>query len=163
MNRTARLIALPGILLSLSLAGCDSQSPSLPHEVSAVTATMHVSSMSAGWRPCNGAATKGGHAYVTIQDQSGLPVAGATVSGTWSGCTRGDDSAVTVNGGSYPNGTPLPDGTADITSSKCRSCPKQNCKFTFTVTDVTHPSYTYDPTQNVRTSSYSCCDPFKSC
>jgi PKD repeat protein len=78
-------------------------------------------------------------ATVTIHEVGDVPVAGATVSGTW-----------TYPGGSTTSasGVTLADGTIIFTSAKVKSAGT----FTFTVTDVDKSGYTYDPALNVMTS-----------
>lgn len=76
-------------------------------------------------------------ATVTIYNDSGAPVSGATVYGSWSGVVSGSSSGVTLS-----------DGKISLTSPKT----KQSGTFTFTVTDVTAAGYTYDPALNNETS-----------
>lgn len=82
-----------------------------------------------------------GRATVTIQDNPGNPVAGATVTGTFTGSfneTRSD----TTNSA----------GVAVITTNRRR---RGSVSFTFCVDNVTHGSLTYNPGANVET-----CDSF---
>jgi len=74
-------------------------------------------------------------AVVTIKDTNGALVAGATVSGTWSGSYTGSVS-----------GTTSADGTVTFTASA-----KRGTSFTFTVTNVTKTGANYDATKNVET------------
>lgn len=77
-------------------------------------------------------------AVVTIVDADGLPVEGATVSGSWSGLTADIDSGITdIN------------GQVSLTSDDVAAT---SGTFTFTVDDVTATGWTYDPTSNVETS-----------
>jgi PKD repeat protein len=76
-------------------------------------------------------------ATVTIRDTNNNPVAGATVSITWSGVVSGTDSGVTGA-----------DGTVTFTSDKVKS----TGPFTITVNNVTHATMTYNPTLNIETS-----------
>lgn len=69
-------------------------------------------------------------AVVTVQDTIGNPVAGATVSATWSGDTIGSATGVTGD-----------DGTVSFSSEKVRQA---NATFDFSVTDVLHDAFTYD-------------------
>jgi hypothetical protein len=78
-----------------------------------------------------------GRAEVTIVDQNGQPVVGATVEGAWSGLVSGTQSANTGTG-----------GIAVLTSSWTWS----HGTFTFTVQDVTASSYAHDPAANEETS-----------
>jgi len=78
-----------------------------------------------------------GKGIVTIVDDSGAPVSGATVSVTYTGPTSGTLSGLT--------GT---DGT--VTFGTARSSSSGWC---FEVTDVTHAALTYDPSANEVTKS----------
>ncbi len=78
-----------------------------------------------------------GHAAVLVVDDQGAPVAGATVTGTFTGDIPGTDSGVT--GG---------DGIADLTSPKAA---KPAISFTFCVDDITLAGYTYDSGANIET------------
>ncbi|MBW1739913.1 MAG: S8 family serine peptidase [Deltaproteobacteria bacterium] len=78
-------------------------------------------------------------ATVTIVDATGNPVAGATVSGGWSGLTGDTDSGVTNTAGQI-----------SFSSDRVRDA---EGIFTLTVTDVVHTDYTYDSTANVVTSA----------
>jgi serine protease len=77
-------------------------------------------------------------ASVLIVDSAGKPVSGATVSGQWSGLTSDSDTRVTSSAGRVYVSSDLVTGVKGT--------------FTFTVTSVTHPSYTYDPSANKETS-----------
>jgi hypothetical protein len=77
-----------------------------------------------------------GIATVTIVDSTGSPVAGATVSGTFSGDISGSGSATTDAS-----------GVATISLKKKVSNPT----FTFCVDNVTHDDYTYESGDNVET------------
>jgi PKD repeat protein len=77
-------------------------------------------------------------ATVPVLNASGNPVAGATVTGKWSGIVSGTSSGVTGS-----------TGTVKLTSP---STSKTSGTFTFTVTGVTVSGYTYDSAQNVETS-----------
>jgi hypothetical protein len=77
-------------------------------------------------------------AIVTIRDEPGLPVEGATVYGSWSGDYIGDDS-----------GTTLANGRVRFLSGRVQG---SSATFTFTVTDVVKDGYTYDPDSNNETS-----------
>jgi PKD repeat protein len=73
-------------------------------------------------------------AVVTICDTDGGPVAGATVYGSWSGDDVASASGVTVA-----------DGSVVFASGKVRQA---NATFTFTVDDVVHDDFMYDPGLN---------------
>jgi PKD repeat protein len=77
------------------------------------------------------------NAAVKILDSLGRPVAGATVSGSWSGIVSGTASVVTSGTGvaTFTSGTSTKSGT-----------------FTFTVTGVTLAGYQYDSSRNIETS-----------
>lgn len=74
-------------------------------------------------------------ATITIRDTDNLAVEGATVHVTWSGSVSGTASGATGS-----------DGTVAIVSPRLKGT---GLTFTVTVTDVTHPNRTYDPSQNV--------------
>lgn len=76
-------------------------------------------------------------AVVTIKDDTGALVSGATVYITWSGVVSGSASATTGA-----------NGTVTFTSAKV----KKTGPFTITVTNVTHNIHTYNPALNVETS-----------
>jgi PKD repeat protein len=70
---------------------------------------------------------------VTINDEDGNPVSNATVFGEWSGAASGKVSGMTGSG-----------GTIKFTTDKM----KDGNSVTFTVVDVTHDTYSYDPDAN---------------
>jgi len=71
-------------------------------------------------------------AKVTILDQDGLPVEGATVHGHWSGATSDSDTGVTGA-----------DGKVSLESDKVKNVPSE-ITFTFTVDHVSKAGWTYD-------------------
>ena len=78
-----------------------------------------------------------GVAAVTIVNNSGIPVDGATVSGQWSNATSDSDSGVT-------------DGNGQISlKSDSVKNPQTGTKFTFTVDTVTKDGWSYNPSANV--------------
>ncbi len=79
-------------------------------------------------------------ATVTIVDADGAPIAGATVSGKWSGATSDSDTGVTNSA-----------GQVTVRSNSVRR-PRSGTTFTFTVTDVVLSGWVYDPASNVETS-----------
>lgn len=84
--------------------------------------------------------TKQGYAAtatVTVRNQNGALVSGATVTGQWSGLTTGTASKNTSRS-----------GTAAFTSTRT----KNRGTFTFTVTGITTSGFTYAPTRNTETS-----------
>jgi subtilisin len=70
-------------------------------------------------------------AVVTVHDVNNNPVAGATVSATWNGDYDAGVSGVTAG-----------DGTVSFSSGKVRQA---DATFDFTVADVLHSAFTYDP------------------
>lgn len=76
-------------------------------------------------------------ATVTVRNQNGVLISGATVTGQWSGLTSGTVSKSTSR-----------QGVAALTSARTRS----TGTFTFTVTGITVSGSTYSPTRNVETS-----------
>jgi PKD repeat protein len=76
-------------------------------------------------------------AAVTVKNQNGSVIQGATVTGQWSGLTTG---TVTKNTSRS--------GTASLTSARTKS----RGTFTFTVTGITLSGYTYAPANNVETT-----------
>ncbi len=79
-------------------------------------------------------------ATVTIVDQGGSPVEGATVSGHWSGATSDSDT-----GGTGAN------GKVSLESDKVKNAPG-GTTFTFTVDNVVLSGWTYDVSANEETS-----------
>jgi len=83
--------------------------------------------------------------YATIQifDQNNKPVSNAAVSGNWSGCLTGTETALTnING---------------YVQFKGKKCAK-NCTLTFTVNNVVLSGSTYDPGKNITTSATKVCN-----
>lgn len=76
-------------------------------------------------------------AAVKVLDAKGLPVAGATVAGSWSGLSTGSSSVVTDT-----------TGVARFSSGSSRAT---TGSFTFTVNNVTRSGYTYVPLSNTET------------
>ena len=97
-----------------------------------------------------------------VKDNLGQPVAGATVTGTWSGCLPGTGSAITQLVDIYDaNGNYVrTEAIAHIIHPKTYSCSgngQKSCGFYFTVTSITHPSLQYDPSANVQTTGSTLC------
>jgi PKD repeat protein len=113
----------------------DTESQNVPVGVGPGTMFVFDISMSGKSAGPNRSAT----AVVTIHDTDGSPVAGATVHGTWSGDYGASVSGVTAA-----------DGTAVFSSGKVRQA---NATFTFTVEDVVHDGFTYDPGLNNESSA----------
>jgi subtilisin family serine protease len=82
-----------------------------------------------------------GVAAVTIVNNSGIPVDGATVSGHWSDATSDSDSGV----------TDASSGEISLKSDSVKN-PSSGTTFTFTVNGVTKDGWTYDSEANVETS-----------
>jgi PKD repeat protein len=78
-------------------------------------------------------------ATVTVRDGVGVPVAGATVSGAWSGAVGGSASAVTNSS-----------GVATIRSARIRA--SNGSTFAFTVNGISVSGYTYNAAANAETS-----------
>ena len=76
-------------------------------------------------------------ATVLIQDSGGNGVSGATVTGSWSGAVQGTTAGATDVG-----------GIVTLRSPQTR----KSGIFTFTVTNVSAPGYTYDPAGNTTNS-----------
>ena len=129
-------------------------------EASAQTATtIHVEAVGVNFEYVSGYRRRP-NAYVYVKDNLGQPVAGATVTGTWSGCLPGTGSAVTQIYTTDANGNPVPPYSyAHIVHPKTYSCGGNSkpCGFYFTVTSITHPSLQYDPGANVQTTGSSVC------
>ncbi len=84
-------------------------------------------------------------AVVAIRDQFGNPVAGATVTGDFSGCFTKNDASAETN--SVGDATVL--GKGFICSGPCT--------LTFRVTGVTKTGATYDPSTNVVSEASDSC------
>ena len=122
--------------------------------------TIHVEAVGVNFQYVTGPRRRP-NAYVFVKDNLGQPVAGATVTGTWSGCLPGTGSAITQIYTTDANGNPVPPYSfAHIIHPKTYSCwgngPK-SCGFYFTVTSITHPSLQYDPSANLQTTGSSPC------
>jgi PKD repeat protein len=78
-------------------------------------------------------------ASVTVRDNTGRAISGASVSGTWSGVVSGSMSAMTNRS-----------GVANLRSAKVRA--PAGSVFSFTVTGIAFPGYTYDASLNAETS-----------
>jgi hypothetical protein len=105
-------------------------------DVKAAAATMYVGNLAGssstvrrGW-----VAT----ATITVVDELGTAVEGATVLGSWAG-TGGETTCVTDAS-----------GTCSVTSKVVKG--KKKTKVTFTVDDITHGHLLYDPSKNSKTS-----------
>jgi len=101
------------------------------------TTVLHVSDISVSRKTAG--PNNNGQAYVTIVDQGGSPIAGATVSGFFNAPNTNTKSAVT--------GT---DGVAIIQSDKTKSPPADFC---FEVTNVELAGATYDAGSNAVTTA----------
>jgi hypothetical protein len=106
--------------------------------------SMHVNSidMSTGSRSAGPKNTfVWGVAAVTIVNNSGIPVDGATVSGHWSAATSDSDSGVT-------------DGNGEVSlESDSVKNPQTGTEFTFTVDNVAKNDWTYNSDANEATSA----------
>ena len=113
----------------------DTETQNVPVGVSPGTMFVFDISMSGKAAGPNRSAT----AVVTIYDTGNMPVAGATVYGTWSGDYSASMSGVTAA-----------DGTVAFSSGKVRHA---NATFTFTVDDVFRDGFTYEPGLNNQSSA----------
>jgi hypothetical protein len=82
-------------------------------------------------------ACEAGKTRENIACRDGKPVEGAMVEGTWSGGTNGGDSCTTGE-----------DRSCSLTKSNLKS---DIASVLFTVTNVTHPAYSYVPEDNHET------------
>ena len=103
--------------------------------------TMHVASIVTGTQGA-GKGSKAGTATVTIVDNNGNPVAGATVTGTFGGDVSGSASGATGA-----------DGAVTLVSGT--TAKGKNLTVTFCVSGVTHATLTYDPTANA-SAGFAC-------
>jgi len=101
--------------------------------------TMHVARIDMALQTTSRRNLTSAVATVSIVDANGAPVAGATVSGYWSGATSDSDS-----------GTTDAAGRVTLVSDGVRR-PSSGTTFTFTVRDVTLSGWTYDPDANAET------------
>lgn len=105
--------------------------------VQGATPTMHVAGIDGIAAVKGNSSQWAAKVTVTIVDQAGNPVSGATVAGAWSGAVSGASTVVTGS-----------DGKVVLTSGNTKS----TASITFTVTNVAHGSFTYDPSANLETS-----------
>ena len=103
------------------------------------TNTMHIASIEMSLKTAG--PNKNGIALVTVVDDLGAPVAGATVKGHWSGLTYDEDSDLTDAF-----------GEVKLNSDKVRNAPPGST-FTFTVDSVTLYGWIYDKSASVTTGS----------
>ncbi len=102
---------------------------------------MHVASIAMALRTAS--RNTSALATVTIVDAAGNPVAGARVSGHWSGATSDRDAGVTSSRG----------GQTTLESNRVRR-PPSGTTFTFTVDNVTRSGWSYNSAANVETSDF---------
>jgi serine protease len=100
--------------------------------------TMHVTSITMALKKAG--LNTSARATVTTVDAAGHAVAGATVSGHWSGATSDSDAGLTNSG-----------GQVTLESNKLKKPPSRTT-FTFTVDNVALSGWTYDASANVETS-----------
>ncbi len=105
--------------------------------VQGATPTMHVADLAGSVAARGNSSQWAMTVIVTVVNGSGLPVSGATVTGAWSGAVTGSAT-----------GTTGADGKVTLLSSNS----KTGTSITFTVTSITHSSFTYDPGANAETS-----------
>ena len=132
----------PGALYSYDVIAYDAaNNQSVPASLDITTdssiASVHVSAidMSTTARRKN----INGNAHILLLDNNGLPVANATVSGTWSGLVNQTVSNLTVS-----------DGSANFTSAKVSK--NSNGQFIFTVSSIIANGYSYDAADNLVSS-----------
>ena len=126
-----------------SYSGSDSFSYTLAGGVTAtVTVTVQGAAPTMHVGGLDGTATVRGNSSqwavtvtVTVVDQAGAPVSGATVTGAWSGAVAGISIGMTGS-----------DGKVTLVSSNS----KTSTSMTFTVTNITHSSFSYDPASSVK-------------
>ena len=122
-------------------------------------AELYVSSVKVHWfATTGGRASRETYANVDIVDGNGTPINGALVIGNWSGCfnmNNASDTTETVCYTSDDGTTTCVDGRAVIWGRKT-NCPKKNCYFTFTVTDVQKDGMTYVPVDGKTSDSVPC-------
>ena len=118
--------------------GTGSTTVTLTINPAVVSPTLHVSGIAMSL-----SSTRAGMAAlatVSIRDNNGAAVTGATVSGTWSGLTSATVSGTTGTG-----------GKVKFTSARVKAA--KTGLFTFTVTGVSLSGYTYAPQLNALTSA----------
>jgi len=102
-----------------------------------VATQMYIGDLQAG-STMNGSNKWNAEVTVLVLSDAGMPVAGATVTGNWSAGATGSGSCTTG-----------PTGTCKVTRTKINI---NVSSVTFTVTNVTHATLTYNPALNVETS-----------
>lgn len=102
------------------------------------TNTMHIANIDMSLKTAG--PNKNGIALVTVVDENGATVAGATVYGTWSGLTEDTDSGLTDA-----------IGQVSLSSDKVKNAPSGEI-FTFTVDNIILSGWTYDSSANKETS-----------
>jgi hypothetical protein len=105
----------------------------------ATTQSMHISAIDMSLKTAG--PNVNAFATVTIVDDSGNAVSGATVSGNWSGATSETDSGVTDM-----------NGQVTFTSDKLKN-PNSGTTFTFSVVNVEKDGLTYNPSSTDETSA----------
>jgi serine protease len=122
-------------------AASNESAPSNPASATTLPApvqTMHVASITMALKKAG--LNTSARATVTIVDAAGHAVAGATVSGHWTGATGDSDAGLTNTS-----------GRVTVESNKLRR-PPSGTTFTFTVDNVVLSGWTYDASANVETS-----------
>jgi VCBS repeat-containing protein len=100
---------------------------------------MHVASIAMGLKTGKNTSTSA-TATVTVVDANGVPVASASLSGSWSGAVGGT-----------PTGTTGADGKVTLSSAGIKIPAGKTFTFTFTVTGITKSGWSYDSAANVET------------
>ncbi len=124
-------------LIATNAQGSDTETKVDYITVQEVGNTVHVSDITVSRKVAG--PNNNGLAWVTIVDQSGTPMADATVSGYFSAPSSAIKTGLTGA-----------DGVASLTGDKTKSPPADFC---FTVTDVSLSGYTYDAGANLVTTA----------
>lgn len=98
--------------------------------------TVHVSNLTGSAAPGSRNGRWDASITMTVADANGQPVSGATVAGSWSNGANGSDSCLTDS-----------NGQCSVSKQSLRSS-----SVTWTVTGISHPSYSYDAAANNMTA-----------
>lgn len=110
--------------------------------------SMHVREIQVTWRRQHRQSIP--QAWVCVEDEDGVPVEGAVVTGDWSDCTHETESSATTD----CSGFALIEGTQ---GAQCFTGSKQSCCFVFTITSVTHDVLDHDSSADLENcESFPC-------